>query len=379
MEEGDDDGDDDGLPRTEEELRKKYFGGGSGGGDDDDKGHNDEKTRGNASIPCAPSSPPPLRKAEIHCGYMLPTLLSLAQQAQQQQQQQQQEQQNPSPNPTENQNKKSPPPPPPHLLQILDIGCGSGEITLDFAEMCPFAHVTGIDVSGAVLDSARAYAELRGVTNVEFVQMSVFSMPVEWKGRFHVVHTHQAVAHFGGGGGGGGDDEDEEEEEEEDDSFGGGSGGKMVQRGIREMIRVARRSGGVVCMREGNLQSARFHPEYPLLEECFQVIIAVHEAGGGAADAGRQLKRWSKHFRGETKVLLATQSASRYDTPEGRRSYGGHWPARCSRGIFAQRAMELRGVSSQRLDEYALAWKEWMEDEKGMFAMMHGEVILEVT
>lgn len=359
-EEEEEEDDDDGLPRTEEELRKKYFGG-SGGGDDDDKGHNDEKTRGNASVNCAPS--PPLRKAEIHCGYMLPTLLSLAQQAQQQQQ-------NPSTKPTKNQNKKSPPPPPPpHLLQILDIGCGSGEITLDFAEMCPFAYVTGIDVSGAVLDSARAYAELRGVTNVEFVQMSVFSMPVEWVGRFHVVHTHQAVAHFGGGGGGG-DDEDEEED---------GCGSGMVQRGIREMIRVARRSGGVVCMREGNLQSARFHPEYPLLEECFRVIIAVHEAGGGAADAGRQLKRWSKHFRRETKVLLATQSVSRYDTPEGRRGYGGHWPARCSRGIFAQRAMELRGVSSQRLDEYALAWKEWMEDEKGMFAMMHGEVILEVT
>lgn len=373
MEEGDDDGDDNGLPRTEEELRKKYFGS-SGGGGGDDEGDNDERTRGNASIPCAPSpSPSPLRKAEIHCGYMLPTLLSLAQQAQQQQQ-------NPSTTPTKNPNKKSPPPPPGHLLQILDIGCGSGEISLDFAEMCPFAHVTGIDVSGAVLDSARAYAELRGVTNVEFVQMSVFSMPLEWKGRFHVVHTHQAVAHFGGGGGGGeDDDEEEDEEEEEDDSFGGGRGGKMAQRGIREMIRVARRSGGVVCMREGNLQSARFHPEYPLLEECFQVIIAVHEAGGGAADAGRQLKRWSKHFRGETKVLLATQSVSRYDTPEGRRGYGGHWPARCSRGIFAQRAMELRGVSSRRLDEYALAWKEWMEDEKGMFAMMHGEVILEVT
>lgn len=367
MEEGDDDGDDNGLPRTEEELRKKYFGSSGSGGGDDDKGHNDEKTRGNASVNCAPS--PPLRKAEIHCGYMLPTLLSLAQQAQQQQ-----HQQNTSTTPTENPNQKSPPPPG-HLLQILDIGCGSGEITLDFAEMCPFAHVTGIDVSGAVLNSARAYAELRGVTNVEFVQMSVFSMPVEWAGRFHVVHTHQAVAHFGGGGGGGGEDD----EDEDDDDGGRGRGGKMVQRGIREMIRVARRSGGVVCMREGNLQSARFHPEYPLLEECFQVIIAVHEAGGGAADAGRQLKRWSKHFRRETKVLLATQSVSRYDTPEGRRGYGAHWPARCSRGIFAQRAMELRGVSSQRLDEYALAWKEWMEDEKGMFAMMHGEVILEVT
>lgn len=371
-EEEEEEDDDDGLPRTEEELRKKYFGSGGSGGDDD-KGHNDEKTRGNASVPRAPSPPPPsLRKAEIHCGYMLPTLLSLAQQAQQQQQQ------NTGPTPTKNQNKKSPPPPPPHLLQILDIGCGSGEITLDFAEMCPFAYVTGIDVSGAVLDSARAYAELRGVTNVEFVQMSVFSMPLEWAGRFHVVHTHQAVAHFGGGGGGGEDDEDEDEEEDYDGG-GGGRGDRMVQRGIREMIRVARRSGGVVCMREGNLQSARFHPEYPLLEECFQVIIAVHKAGGGAADAGRQLKRWSKHFRRETKMLLATQSVSRYDTPEGRRGYGGHWPARCSRGIFAQRAMELRGVSCQRLDEYALAWKEWMEDERGMFAMMHGEVILEVT
>ena len=133
-------------------------------------------------------------------------------------------------------------------------------------------------------------------------------------------------------------------------------------------------------MREGNLRTGRFYPEgkYGVLQECFGVIGDVHEAGGGSADAGRQLKYWAVEAGFEKKDLRATHSVSRYDTIEGRRAYGGHWPGRCTQGLFAQRAMEL-GVSSQRLDEYALAWKEWIEDEDGMFAMMHGEVIAEVT
>jgi hypothetical protein len=33
---------------------------------------------------------------------------------------------------------------------------------------------------------------------------------------------------------------------------------------------------------------------------------------------------------------------------------------------------------SQRLDDYALAWKKWIENPGGVFSMMHGEVIVKV-
>lgn len=38
----------------------------------------------------------------------------------------------------------------------------------------------------------------------------------------------------------------------------------------------------------------------------------------------------------------------------------------------------LTGECSERLDEYALAWKRWIENPEGVFSMMHGEVIVTV-
>lgn len=288
------------MPTTEEELYASYF----------------EDRNGSKSAEKEKDGYLAKRKAEIHCKYLLPKLLSMAK---------------------EN----------PHL-KILDIGCGSGDITIDFAEMCPEAWVIGVDLSGAVLETARMYAMRRSVKNVEFVQKSIYDMPEEWSGEFDIVHTHQVVAHL-----------------------------KDRVAGIREMVRITKR-GGVICMREGDLCTARFYPDYPVLEECFKVIMAVHQANGGATDAGRQLKLWAIKAGLGQQHILATYSVSRYDTTEGRRAYGGHWPGRCAQGLFASRAMEL-GISSERLDEYALAWKEWIEDEDGMFAMMNGELIAEIT
>lgn len=47
----------------------------------------------------------------------------------------------------------------PHLkpnFSILDVGCGPGSITRDFAQFVPEGRVVGIDVSSGVVDQARA-------------------------------------------------------------------------------------------------------------------------------------------------------------------------------------------------------------------------------
>ncbi|USW50190.1 Putative Methyltransferase domain-containing protein [Septoria linicola] len=238
------------------------------------------------------------KKAEAHCAYMIPTLLALAAD---------------KPN-----------------LRILDVGCGSGEITIDFAELCPSARVIGMDVSGAVLDSARVYAERRGVSNVTFVQGSVYDMPDEWTGTFDVVHAHQAVAHF-----------------------------PERVRAIRELVRVARKGGGgIVCMREGDLRTARFHPkEYGDLEECFGVIVEVHEGDGGAADAGRRLRDWAVEAGVKEEGIVATQSVWRYDTPKDERSMG---------------VIGLDDVLKAFSRKAPWSWV-------ASFAMLHGEVVVTVT
>ncbi|KAF2165057.1 hypothetical protein M409DRAFT_67363 [Zasmidium cellare ATCC 36951] len=228
-------------------------------------------------------------------------------------------------------------------LKLLDVGCGSGSITIELAKLIPNGPVTGLDISGAILGSAKVHAERQGVANISFVKGDVHELPFP-DGSFDVVCTHQAVAHF------------------HDHS-----------KAIQELTRVTRK-GGVVCLREGDLRTGKFSLGYELLDECFQIIIKVHEGQGGTSDAGRRLTQWVQDAGISMQRVTATQSVWIYDTPEGRRDYGGHWPARCTQGVFAERAVEM-GVTIERLEQYAVAWKRWIEDENASFSMVHGEVI----
>src|ERR1700722_5291535 len=66
----------------------------------------------------------------------------------------------------------------PHLQQdmhVLDVGCGPGSITCDMAELVPNGHVTGVDLSPAVLEEARAAATTRKVENITFTAGGIHS------------------------------------------------------------------------------------------------------------------------------------------------------------------------------------------------------------
>lgn len=51
---------------------------------------------------------------------------------------------------------------------VLDLACGPATLLAQTAELNPEAHFTGIDLSDAMLDDARAYVVDRGLTNVDF-------------------------------------------------------------------------------------------------------------------------------------------------------------------------------------------------------------------
>jgi SAM-dependent methyltransferase len=54
--------------------------------------------------------------------------------------------------------------------QVLDVGCGTGRITLLAARLAARGHVTGVDLSAAMLRRATKDAAAQGITNVTFEQ-----------------------------------------------------------------------------------------------------------------------------------------------------------------------------------------------------------------
>src|SRR5579863_1914714 len=77
--------------------------------------------------------------------------------------------------------------------QVLDVACGGGIVVCAFAPHV--RHVTGIDMTPAMLDRARRLAAEKGVANVAWREGDVAHLPYP-DGAFTIVVTRFAAHHF---------------------------------------------------------------------------------------------------------------------------------------------------------------------------------------
>jgi SAM-dependent methyltransferase len=75
--------------------------------------------------------------------------------------------------------------------KILDIGCGCGETSRIAARKASGGEVLGVDISGPILDRARARAEQEGLRNLRFEQADAESAPLP------PAHFDLAMSRFG--------------------------------------------------------------------------------------------------------------------------------------------------------------------------------------
>jgi SAM-dependent methyltransferase len=78
---------------------------------------------------------------------------------------------------------------------LLDVGCGPGSITLDFARLLSPGLVTGIDLDAGQVAAAEAEAQRSAVRNARFVAADVGALPFA-DGSFDVVFCHTVFMHL---------------------------------------------------------------------------------------------------------------------------------------------------------------------------------------
>ena len=76
---------------------------------------------------------------------------------------------------------------------VLDVACGPGLVVAAFARVV--RHATGIDITPAMLERARALAAERGLTNVQWDHGDVTPLPYA-DGAFSIVTSRFAFHHF---------------------------------------------------------------------------------------------------------------------------------------------------------------------------------------
>lgn len=80
--------------------------------------------------------------------------------------------------------------------RVLDVGCGAGRTTRLAARRAGEGHSVGLDLSGPMLERARASAESEGLRNVSFVQGDAQVHPFE-PGSFDAAISRYGMTFFG--------------------------------------------------------------------------------------------------------------------------------------------------------------------------------------
>jgi SAM-dependent methyltransferase len=76
--------------------------------------------------------------------------------------------------------------------RVLDVGCGSGQFAVAISNLVN--RVTGIDLTPAMLDQARALQAKHSATNVEWIEADSASLPVR-DGAYDLVISRSAFHH----------------------------------------------------------------------------------------------------------------------------------------------------------------------------------------
>ncbi len=236
----------------------------------------------------------------------------------------------------------------PHLSSgatVLDVGCGPGTITADFATLVTPARVTALEVTDEALGLARTEIARRGLDNVDFVVGDVQALDFA-DDTFDVVHAHQVLQHLGD-----------------------------PVAALREMRRVTR-PGGVVAVRDSDYRAFAWYPLLPGLDEWLELYETVARGNGGEPDAARHLLAWA-HAAGFTDVT-ASSSTWLFATPEDRQWWGDMWAERVLESAMAGTALRTNAATHADLRRISDAWRAWADDHDGWLSLLHGELICRV-
>jgi ubiquinone/menaquinone biosynthesis C-methylase UbiE len=222
---------------------------------------------------------------------------------------------------------------------LLDVGCGPGTITADFARRVAPGPVTGIDASADVV--AQAAANNRA-GNLTFDTGDVYALAFD-DATFDVVHAHQVLQHL-----------------------------SDPVAALREMRRVCK-PGGVVAARDGDYEAFTWYPADPHLDAWLDLYRRIARANDGEPDAGRFLLAWA-HAAGFTDVH-ASATAWCFATPEDRAWWGGTWAERITESAIARQAVDEGFATREELTAMGDAWRRWAAHPDGWFLVPHAEIL----
>jgi SAM-dependent methyltransferase len=237
----------------------------------------------------------------------------------------------------------------PHLrpgLDVLDVGCGPGTLTVDLAAWVAPGRVTGVDADAGVVAAATDHARTVGATNVAFAAGDFRTMGLA-PGAYDVVHAHQVLQHL-----------------------------REPVEALRAMAALARPGGGLVAACDADYAAMTWAPADQRLDHWLAVYRAVASGNGAEPDAGRHLLGWARRA-GLDDVAYSTSTWT-FATPDDRAWWSETWAERVTATRLADQALDQGLATPAELDVMAAGWRAWASRDGAVFTVVHGEIVARV-
>ncbi|PWY75455.1 UbiE/COQ5 methyltransferase [Aspergillus heteromorphus CBS 117.55] len=228
-------------------------------------------------------------------------------------------------------------------MTILDIGCGPGSITVDFARHVPSGHVTGVEYVADPLEQARSLASSKHVTNIDFQVADIHALPFP-DNTFDLVHVHQVLQHI-----------------------------SDPVLALREMRRVAKSHGGIIAARESS--TLTWYPENEGIALWFDITTKMAKEKGGNPHPGSRIHVWAEEAGFEQSRIRKSAGCWSFSSPEERQYWGGSMAGRAAASGFATKAVEEGFATKEQLESVVKGWEEFIESDRAWFGLLHGEIV----
>jgi ubiquinone/menaquinone biosynthesis C-methylase UbiE len=233
----------------------------------------------------------------------------------------------------------------PHLhpgMNLLDVGCGPGTITLGLAQAVAPGRVTGIDHDAAHVEAARALALERGVTNVTFQRGDALSLPFE-DGSFEAAYENNMLTHLS----------------------------QDAIQAAREVYRVLK-PGGFFAARDVDTDAVLWGHQSETIKLLDRLFTAWHQSRGSDITIGKRLPAILREagFMGTLKSV----SADTKGDPESARSHARITISLLD-GPFGRDILEKGWADQGTVDQLKESIQEWGEHPDAFFSNVHVEVI----
>jgi SAM-dependent methyltransferase len=227
-------------------------------------------------------------------------------------------------------------------INLLDIGCGPGTITLGLAEAVAPGHVTGIDHDAAHVDEAKALAEGRGMTNVTFQLADALSLPFQEE-TFDAVFENDVFVHLS----------------------------QNAVRAAREAYRVLKPQG-FFAARDADVASVVWGHLSESLQQLDKLFVAWHRSRGSDITLGKRLPAILREAGFSS--TLKTVSADTKGDPQAVRSHA-RITLSLLEGPFGRAIMDHGWADRATVEHLKQDIQEWGEHPDAFFANVHVEVI----